>query len=232
MNSKDLLEDVFNVKNGSLILLRIMAAIGITILGKNIFSDESSLFNWIISLFLLGIPIGYYLILRRKELRYSQVVATQKNILIMVFPSNLSLLKKVLNISNNKSLDKNKFGVQKIYFLRTKNMPLTQENKDMMLGFLKAYSIEIEIRQVDALENPLRLQDEVEDILGKIQNKNNCAINVQTGTKASSIFLYELALKNEIEVHYLSSLYDKDNNPIDKSENLYTLKSEYLDKDS
>jgi len=193
-------------------------------------SDEVTLISWILPLILLGLPLLVYLILKMKELRFTKVVAKQKSILIMVFPSNLSLLKKLLSIKENESLKSNKFGVTEIYFLVTKNMPIKKEDKEAIEKFLKAYGIKTSERRVDALENPKKLQYEVEKILEEIPHKQNCAINVQTGTKASSIILYEIANKNGVDVHYLSSLYDKENNPIDGSENIYTLQSEYVDK--
>jgi len=232
ITSKDILAS-FNVEKGSLLIPNLMIVLGIGTLTKMLASNEIfSLFNWLTPLVLLGLPLLVYFIVKTKELRYKNILAIQKSVLIMVFPSNLSLLKKVLNIPQNEALDKNKFGVEKIYFLVTKNMPLKEEEKDAMLDFLSAYGVKVEIRRVDALENPKKLQFEFEKIVKTIPNKVNCAVNVQTGTKASSIFLYELALKNNIEVHYLSSLYDQENNPIDGSESLYTLESEYLDKDA
>ena len=232
IRSKNILA-LFNVEKGSLIVPNLMVVLGTGALVKILSSSEEfSLVDWVTPLFLLGLPLLVYFIVKTKELHYKSILATQKNVLIMVFPSSLSLLKKVLNIPENEALDKNKFGVKKIYFLVTKNMPVTKEEEEAMLDFLRAYGVKVEIRRVDVLENPKKLQFEFEKIVETIPNKKNCAVNVQTGTKVSSIFLYELARKNNIEVHYLSSLYDKENNPIDGSENLYTLESEYLDKDA
>lgn len=230
LNSKDIL-GAFNVEKGSMIVPNLMVVLGTGTLIKLMSSSgEVSLISWVLPLILLGLPLLTYLIVKMKELSFIKVEAQQKSVLIMVFPSNISLLKKLIRIPENEALKNNKFGVQKIYFLRTKNMPITEENRKSIEDFLNAYGIEVKIRQVDAIENPKVVQYAVETILDELPNKENCAINIQTGTKASSIILYEVALKNAVEVHYLSSLYDKDNNPIDESETLYTLQSEYIDK--
>jgi len=230
LKSKDIL-DMFNVEKVSLLMPNLMIVLGTgTLVNLMSSTNEVSLISWILPLILLGVPLLIYVFLKMKELRFTKVLATQKSILIMVFPSNLGLLKKLLSIKENKGLKNNKFGVEEIYFLVTKNMPIKKEDKDAIEKFLEAYGIKITERRVDALENPKKLQYEVEKILDEIQNKENCAINVQTGTKASSIILYEIANKNGVDVHYLSSLYDKENNPIAGSENLYTLQSEYVDK--
>lgn len=193
--------------------------------------DPVSLFSWAVTCLLLGIPIVYYWISKSRELKLDSVLATQKSVLIMVFPSNLGLLKKVLQIPDNKPHGVNKYGVKKIYFLKPKGLPVEEDLRSAMVKLLEAYDITIEMIKINTLENPKEVQYEIEKILSTVKDyKDNCAINITPGTKTSSIFLYEVARQNGIEVHYLSSRYNKENQPVDGTENIYRLEHEYVKK--
>ncbi|CAA6799144.1 MAG: Unknown protein [uncultured Sulfurovum sp.] len=228
VKSKDMLS-AFGVDRGSIILPKLMVGFGVALLIKFFFTKEESLLNWAIPIVLIGIPIILYWILKTKELKIESVLAMQKSSIIMVFPSNLGLLKKALHIPDNKPLKHNKSGVKQMYFLKTNNFP-SKEEQEKIRYFLKAYGIGIKILNLKSLENPNEIRVALEGILNNVENKNNYAVNITSGTKTSSIFLNEVAKLHNIEVHYLSSKYDKDNNPVDGTENIYRIEYEYVDK--
>jgi len=182
----------------------------------------------LITVFFILIPIIVYLVTKNREMKLLDVDATQKPIVIMTIPSNISLLKKSLVLSESQS--NKKYELQEVYFLKTRGFPSRDVEKSI-IDFLKAYEIRVHKVVLNNIDNPREVQVQFENILEKIDSSKNCAVNITSGQKTTSLFLYELAKQHDIEVHYISSKYDKDNKPVDGTEKLTALEYKYLKPD-
>jgi hypothetical protein len=228
LNSNDILAPL-GAKRGTsiwVVMLQIMLIFGLGMVPGFFekLNQGISTYN-LITVFFILVPIIVYLITKNRELKLHNVDATQKPIVIMTIPSNFNLLKKSLALSDSES--NKKYELQEVYFLKTKGFP-SQDIEKEIITFLKAYNIRVHNIELKNIENPREVQVQFKNILEKVDSPDNCAVNITSGQKTTSLFLYELARQHDIEVHYISSKYDKDNNPVDGTEKLTALEYEYL----
>lgn len=232
LNSNEILGSL-GVKRGTSVvtmLLIIMMTVGLGMFSsfyEKVEKGELTLSYSLIAVFLIFIPIAIFFFQRSREIKMISVPAEQKRIVIMTFPSNIGLLKKSLNLSENVPMEKNKFGVEQIFFLKTKDFP-SKDIEVQILDFVHAYGIKSKKIILNNIENPREIQVKFETIVGNVNSTKNCAVNITPGKSTTSIFLYELAQQSEMEVQYISSKYDKNNNPIDGTEQLTKLQYSFM----
>ena len=232
INSNEILAPL-GVKRGTsliTIVLILMVIVGVAMLGTipdKIDKGAINLWYFLTMTLLILIPFSVFMFKKNREIKMENIAAEQKSIVIMVIPSNIGLLKKSLNFSDTTSFKNNKFGIKEIYFLKTKGFPLEKVENEIV-DFIKAYGIKVKKIILDNIENPREIQMKFENIVESIDSVKHCAVNITPGKSTTSLFLYELAQNHGIEVQYISSKYDKENNPIDGTEKLTKLQYTYL----
>ena len=180
----------------------------------------------IVTVGFIGIPLLLFFIIKNKEMKLIDVDANKKPIVIMTIPSNIGLLKKALALSPNNKKD-DTYILKQVFLFKTKGFPSSEIEKQIV-DYLRAFGVQVDIIVLKDIENPREIQNKFENIVENLMNRDYCAVNVTPGKSTTSIILYELAQKHNIEVQYISSKYDKDNNPVDGTERLTVLKYQYL----
>jgi hypothetical protein len=155
--------------------------------------------------------IAYYY-LGKQELKIVKELSSDKEIMILVTPSNTNHLNKIIRGHN----------LHTIYILKEKNFP-SKEQYDKIKEFLKEKKIKLHESVLSSLENPRELQYKFKEILAQVDSTQKLSLNVSTGKASTSIILFELAKFEKIGVEYLSSVYDKDNHPIDGTGQNYNI---------
>ena len=165
-----------------------------------------------ISLFmLLMVYIAYYF-LGRQELKIVKERSMNKEIMILVTPSNVNHLSKIISGHN----------LHSIYILKEKNFPSTEQYQEIK-DFLSKNSIKLHESILSSLENPKELQYKFQEILANIDSTKKLSLNISTGKASTSIILFELAKFENIGVEYFSSAYDEHNQPIDGTGQNYNI---------
>lgn len=141
--------------------------------------------------------------LGKKELKLNEKLSERKIELIMFCPSNLELLEKTVLPHK----------LKKIFFIKTKEFPSQEEYKKMK-EFLKSKEIILNDFIVDSKDNPRTLKDTFFRILSSISEKYNVVVNVTSGGVVASLVLNECANFFNIDVEYIGSEYDQNNNII------------------
>jgi len=163
-----------------------------------------------LSMFLIVYVAYYYL--GRQELKIVKELSSNKEIMILVTPSNVNHLSKIIRGHN----------LHTIYILKEKNFPSKEQYQEIK-EFLAKKSIKLHESVLSSLENPRELQYEFHEILANIDSKKRLSLNVSTGKASTSIILFELAKFEKIGVEYLSSEYDEHNHPIDGTGQNYNI---------
>ena len=207
------------------IMLVVMFMLGVGMFPGIIDRWEKGIGSYIIIGFLfLVIPLLVFWYVRNKEMRLKNMPANKKSIIILPMMSNIGLAKKILELYK----DNGELLIKKIFILKTKDFP-KKEEAQKIFDYLEAFGIDIEVITMKSIENPREIQTYFEHFVSGLPDKSNCAVNSISGKATTSVFLYELAKKNDIEIHYISSHYDKENNPVDGTEKLYTLIYQYIE---
>ena len=187
-----------------LIVIIFLASIGIFADGIVDIIEQHIFTKFFIALvmFLIVFYIGYYY-LGQQELKIVKELSSDKEIMILVTPSNVNHLMKI--IRGHK--------LHTIYILKEKNFP-SNEQYNAIKAFLKEKNIKLHESVLNNLENPKELQYQFQNILAQLDSTKNLSLNVSTGKASTSIILFELAKFEKIGVEYLSSEYDENNKPI------------------
>lgn len=160
-----------------------------------------------VSIILFIVVFLVYSWLGRKELSFNQVDSSDKEIIILFFPSNLELLQKILKSHK----------IKKIYFLKTKYFPKEETYKEI-IKYLNVKSIESKIYYVNSQNNPLAIKDQFSLIISDIKSLDNSVVNITTGSSISSVLLSEYASYHNIDLEYLSSEYNQYGMPVNGTE--------------
>lgn len=155
--------------------------------------------------------VSYYY-LGQQELKIIKEISTEKEIMILVTPSNVNHLKKIIRGHQ----------LHTLYILKEKNFPSIEQYNEIK-EFLVEEKIKLHEFILSSLENPRELQYKFREILAQIDVKEQLSLNVSTGKASTSIILFELAKFENIGVEYLSSAYDENNNPIDETGQNYNI---------
>jgi len=161
-------------------------------------------------LFML-VYLGYYY-LGQQELKIVKELSSDKEIMILVTPSNVGHLKKI--VGGHK--------LHTIYLLKEKSFP-PKEKYTEIKSFLKEQDIKLHTSILSSLENPRELQYKFKEILAQVDSTQKLSLNISTGKSSTSIILFELAKFENIGVEYLSSMYDENNTPITGTEQNYNI---------
>jgi len=153
-----------------------------------------------------------YRYLGEQELKIVKELSSDKEIMILVTPSNVNHLKKIVRGHN----------LHTMYILKEKGFPF-KESYTEIKEFLKREKIELKEYVLKSLENPNELQDSFGAIVEMVDVKNHLSLNISTGKASTSIILFELAKFQGIMVEYLSSAYDNENHPIEGTEQNYNI---------
>ena len=163
-----------------------------------------------LSMFLV-VYIAYYY-LGQQELKIVKELSSDKEIMILVTPSNVNHLSKI--IRGHK--------LHTIYILKEKNFPSTEQYNEIK-AFLEEKKIKLHESVLSSLENPRELQYKFKEILSQVDSTQKLSLNVSTGKASTSIILFELAKFENIGVEYLSSQYDENNQPINGTGQNYNI---------
>jgi hypothetical protein len=163
-----------------------------------------------LSMFLIVYVSYYYL--GQQELKIVKELSSDKEIMILVTPSNVNHLTKI--IRGHK--------LHTIYILKEKNFPSTEQYSEIKT-FLEERNIKLHESVLSSLENPRELQYKFQEILAEVDSTQKLSLNVSTGKASTSIILFELAKFENIGVEYLSSQYDKENHPINGTGQNYNI---------
>jgi len=206
-------------------LLQIMIILGIGMIPATVdkYSSGSYLFVFISFIFVV-VPMIVFFIVKNREIILRSIKADMKPIIIMPMISNIGLAKKILSLYKVND----RITIKKLFLLKTVNFPVDKKLGSQIIDLLKGYGLDVEIVTVKHIDNPKELQMHINKIVKNINTIENCAINISSGKASTSVILYELAQRYDIEIHYIASKYDKENNPVDGTEQLTTLKNEYL----
>ena len=163
-----------------------------------------------LSMFLMVYVSYYYL--GKQELKIVKELSTNKEIMILVTPSNVNHLSKIIRGHN----------LHTIYILKEKNFPSKEQYQEIK-DFLAQKNIKLHESVLSSLENPRELQYKFQEILANIDSTKKLSLNVSTGKASTSIILFELAKFENIGVEYLSSAYDENNQPINGTGQNYNI---------
>ncbi len=163
-----------------------------------------------LSMFLVVYVAYYYL--GQQELKIVKELSSDKEIMILVTPSNVNHLSKI--IRGHK--------LHTIYILKEKNFPSVEQYNEIK-AFLEEKKIKLHESVLSSLENPRELQYKFQEILAQIDSTQKLSLNVSTGKASTSIILFELAKFEKIGVEYLSSAYDENNQPINGTGQNYNI---------
>ena len=195
-----------------IVVILFLAAIGIFAdsIVDIVEQQEFTKFFIALSMFVMVYVTYYYL--GQQELKIVKELSSNKEVMILVTPSNVNHLSKIIRGHN----------LHTIYILKEKNFPSTEQYKEIK-DFLANSNIKLHESVLSSLENPRELQYKFQEILANIDSTEKLSLNVSTGKASTSIILFELAKFEKIEVEYLSSEYDKHNQPIDGTGQNYNI---------
>jgi len=176
------------------VVIIFLASIGIFADGIVDIIEQQVFTKFFIALVMFVIVYVSYYYLGQQELKIVKEFSSDKEIMILVTPSNVNHLTKI--IRGHK--------LHTIYFLKEKNIKL----REFVLR---------------SLENPRELQYRFQEILAEVDSTKKLSLNVSTGKASTSIILFELAKFENIGVEYLSSQYDKENHPINGTGQNYNI---------
>ena len=194
------------------VVIVFLASIGIFADGiVDIIEQQKFVKLFIALLMFMSVYVVYYY-LGQQELKIVKELSSDKEIMILVTPSNVNHLGKI--IRGHK--------LHTIYILKEKNFP-SIENYNEIKSFLEGQSIKLHEYVLSSLENPRELQYKFQEILAEIDSTQKLSLNVSTGKASTSIILFELAKFEKIGVEYLSSQYDENNQPINGTGQNYNI---------
>jgi len=194
------------------VVIVFLASIGIFADGiVDIIEQQKFVKLFIALLMFMSVYVVYYY-LGQQELKIVKELSSDKEIMILVTPSNVNHLGKI--IRGHK--------LHTIYILKEKNFP-SIENYNEIKSFLEGQSIKLHEYVLSSLENPRELQYKFQEILAEIDSTQKLSLNVSTGKASTSIILFELAKFEKIGVEYLSSEYDEHNQPINGTGQNYNI---------
>ena len=168
-----------------------------------------------ISIVIFFIVFIIYKYLGKKEMQLTEIRSEGKQKMILFFPSNLALLKKILH----------NHSIEELFFIKTKNFPSEREYSEIT-DHLKSKNIKFSFEIIENENNIREIKNAFLTISEKIVNQDLCVVNITPGKTLGSIVLYELAKYKRISVEYLNSQYNKYNMPIENTEMSYELQVE------
>ena len=194
------------------VVIIFLASIGIFADGIVDIIEQQVFTKFFIALVMFVIVYVSYYYLGQQELKIVKEISSDREIMILVTPSNVNHLTKI--IRGHK--------LHTIYFLKEKNFPST-EQYSAIKAFLEEKNIKLREFVLRSLENPRELQYKFQEILAEVDSTKKLSLNVSTGKASTSIILFELAKFENIGVEYLSSQYDKENHPINGTGQNYNI---------
>jgi hypothetical protein len=194
------------------IVIVFLASIGVFADGIVDIIEQQVFTKLFIALVMFMVVYVSYYYLGQQELKIVKELSSDKEIMILVTPSNVSHLSKI--IRGHK--------LHTLYILKEKNFPSTEQYSEIKT-FLEERNIKLHESVLSSLENPRELQYKFQEILAEVDSTQKLSLNVSTGKASTSIILFELAKFENIGVEYLSSAYDEDNNPIDGTGQNYNI---------
>ncbi|MBU1668187.1 hypothetical protein KKC13_07180 [bacterium] len=189
-----------------------LAAIGIFADGIVDIIETQSFGKLFISIGMFLVVYVMYLYLGRQELKIVKELSTNKEVMILVTPSNVDHLRKIIG----------KHKLHTIHILKEKRFPRDEVYSEIK-AFLKSREIELKEYILTSLENPREIHYKFREILAHTDETKEITLNISTGKASTSIILFELAKFENIGVEYLSSAYDETNQPIEGSEQNYNI---------
>jgi len=195
-----------------LIAIIFLASIGIFADGIVDIIEQQIFTKLFIALVMFVIVYISYYYLGQQELKIVKELSSDKEIMILVTPSNVNHLSKIIHGHK----------LHTIYILKEKNFPSLEQYNEIKT-FLKDKKIKLHEYVLSSLENPRELQYKFKEILAQIESTQKLSLNVSTGKASTSIILFELAKFENIGVEYLSSAYDQKNQPIEGTGQNYNI---------
>jgi hypothetical protein len=200
------------------ILIVLSALMGVGMTADLIAGDDR---QWI-GLILLAGSFGTYLFFnyRSRNLTFKPLpVDRSKKYLISIIPSNIDLLNSLKKFYPN---------LQKIYFIHDN---FSNDKVDKVKEEIKkdeTFYSQAKYLKVKSTQEPQNIISSFEDILeefkeNSIENRD-ILIEVTSGQTLTSLTLYYLSTQYKIEIAYLVSKYDKNNNVIKDSATATTIK--------
>jgi len=165
-----------------------------------------------IALSMFSIVYISYRYLGSQELKIVKELSTDKEVMILVTPSNANHLEKIIG----------QHKLRSIHILKEKGFPKEEAYNDIKV-LLKEKNIILKEYILTSLENPREIQYKFTEILSHIDSREKLTLNISTGKASTSIILFELAKFENIGVEYLSSGYDQENHPIEGTEQNYNI---------
>lgn len=195
-----------------LIAIIFLASIGIFADGIVDIIEQQIFTKLFIALVMFVIVYISYYYLGQQELKIVKELSSDKEIMILVTPSNVNHLSKII------------YGhkLHTIYILKERNFPSLDQYNEIK-SFLKNKKIKLHEYVLSSLENPRELQYKFKEILAQIESTQKLSLNVSTGKASTSIILFELAKFENIGVEYLSSAYDQKNQPVEGTSQNYNI---------
>ena len=174
--------------------------------------EQQNFTKLFIALVMFAIVYVAYYYLGQQELKIVKELSSDKEIMILVTPSNVNHLGKI--IKGHK--------LHTLYILKEKNFPSAEQYTEIKT-FLEGQNIKLHEYVLSSLENPRELQYKFKEILAQVDSTQKLSLNVSTGKASTSIILFELAKFENIGVEYLSSAYDENNKPIEGTSQNYNI---------
>ena len=174
--------------------------------------EQQNFTKLLIALVMFIIVYVAYYYLGQQELKIVKELSSDKEIMILVTPSNVNHLAKI--IKGHK--------LHTIYILKEKNFPPKEQYEEIKV-FLEGQNIKLHEYVLSSLENPRELQYKFKEILAQVDTTQKLSLNISTGKASTSIILFELAKFENIGVEYLSSAYDENNQPIEGTSQNYNI---------
>jgi len=194
------------------IVIIFLASIGIFADGIVDVIEQQFFLKLVIALVMFVIVYVAYYYLGQQELKIVKELSSDKEMMILVTPSNVNHLSKI--IRGHK--------LHTLYILKEKNFP-SPEQYQAIKTFLAEKKIKLHESVLSSLENPRELQYKFQEILSGIDSTQKLSLNVSTGKASTSIILFELAKFENVGVEYLSSEYDANNQPINGTGQNYNI---------
>lgn len=189
-----------------------LSSIGIFADGIVDIIEQQNFTKLFIALGMFLIVYIFYRYLGNQELKIVKELSFDKEVMILVTPSNVNHLSKI--IRGHK--------LHTLYILKEKNFPSVEQYNEIK-AFLDKQGIKLHEYILSSLENPRELQYKFKEILSQLDSKQKLSLNVSTGKASTSIILFELAKFEKIGVEYLSSAYDENNKPIEGTGQNYNI---------
>ena len=194
------------------VVILFLSSIGIFADGIVDIVEQQTFTKLFIALSMFLVVYISYRYLGNQELRIVKELSSDKEVMILVTPSNVNHLSKIISNHN----------LHTIHILKEKKFPSNEAYSEIK-AFLKTENIELKEYVLTSLENPREIQYKFREILAHEDSIESLTLNISTGKASTSIILFELAKFENIGVEYLSSAYDENNQPINGTGQNYNI---------